>query len=306
MSNNPAFPEHVGTVDFVVSGKTYKTWYKVIGDLKSGKIPLVTLHGGPGLNHRYMLLHKHLWTREKIPVVCYDQIGNGQSSHILDAPAEFWTPELFMDELENLLDHLGIRDNFDLVGQSWGGMLAGHFAAARQPSGLRRLIAANSPASIPLYVQGTNALLEKFPPEFVAKLRKHEADGTTDSKEYNELSMTFLKKHVCTLDPWPEDVMASFVMIAANPTVYHTMLGPSEFNVVGTLKDWDIIDILHRIQAPTLIVGAPNDEVQEPALLPWFLHVPKIKWVELANSTHLGMYEEEDRYLHIVQNFLTG
>ncbi|KAJ3513816.1 hypothetical protein NLJ89_g2738 [Agrocybe chaxingu] len=278
MSNDPAFPEYVGTADFVVGGKTYKTWYKVIGDLKSGKTPLITLHGGPGLNHRYML----------VPIVCYDQIGNGQSSHILDAPAEFWTPELFMDELENLLDHLGTRNNFDLVGQSWGGMLAGHFAAARQPSGLRRLIAANSPASIPLYVQGTNALLEKFPPEFVAKLRKHEADGTTDSKEYNELSMAFLKKHVCTLDPWPEDVMASFVMIAANPTVYHTMLGPSEFSVVGTLKDWDIIDILHKIQAPTLIVSAPNDEVQEPALLPWFLHVPKIK------------------YLRIVQNFLTG
>lgn len=58
----------------------------------------------------------------RIPVICYDQIGNGASTHLPNAPKEFWTPDLFMDELENLLKHLEISDNFDLVGQSWGGM----------------------------------------------------------------------------------------------------------------------------------------------------------------------------------------
>ena len=59
-----------------------------------------------------------------IPIVLYDQIGNGASSHIKDKPDGFWTAELFMDELDNLLKHLGIRDNFDLLGHSWGGKSA--------------------------------------------------------------------------------------------------------------------------------------------------------------------------------------
>lgn len=56
-----------------------------------------------------------------IPIVFYDQIGNGESTHIKDKPADFWNPELFMDELDNLLKHLGIYENFDLLGHSWGG-----------------------------------------------------------------------------------------------------------------------------------------------------------------------------------------
>ena len=56
-----------------------------------------------------------------IPVVFYDQIGNGASSHCPGVPPDFWTPELFMDELDNLLKSLGIYDDFDLLGQSWGG-----------------------------------------------------------------------------------------------------------------------------------------------------------------------------------------
>ncbi|KAG7447365.1 proline-specific peptidase [Guyanagaster necrorhizus] len=296
--------ETTGTADFKVGDETYQTWYKIVGDLKSGKPPLVTLHGGPGFTHEYMLVHKALTESAGIPIVAYDQIGNGNSTHLRDAPKEFWTPEFFMDELDNLLDHLGISECFDLVGQSWGGMLAGQYAATRSPKGLRRLVILNSPASMELYEVGTNALLEKFPPDFVAMLRKHEREGTTSSKEYEDGMMVFMKKHVCTLDPWPEDVMASFESFGKNPTVFHTMLGPSEFNVTGTLKTWSIVDILHKITNPTLIVSAPNDEVQNVAVMPWFLRVPKIKWLELANSTHLGLYEEKDRYLQVLEEFL--
>lgn len=57
----------------------------------------------------------------RIPVILYDQIGNGASSHWPDAPKEFWVPSLFMDELNNLTQALGISDDFDLLGQSWGG-----------------------------------------------------------------------------------------------------------------------------------------------------------------------------------------
>ncbi|EEB95063.1 hypothetical protein MPER_06025, partial [Moniliophthora perniciosa FA553] len=54
---------------------------------------------------------------ERIPLVFYDQIGNGASSHVKDAPEEVWTPESFMDQLDGLLIHLGIVDKFDFVGR---------------------------------------------------------------------------------------------------------------------------------------------------------------------------------------------
>lgn len=194
-------------------------------------------------------------------------------------------------------------------------MLAGHYAATRTPKGLRRLIIANAPASVPLFVAGTNALLEKFPPEFVAGLRKLEAEGKTSAPEYQEGTMKFYSKHVCTTNPWPQELMESFGAVERNPTVYHTMyvlltlfykldisllstrFGFSEFNLTGTLKDWSIVDKLNRIPYPTLLISAPLDEVQETAFLPFFSNIPKVKWVEIPTSTHLAMFEDPDRYV---------
>jgi hypothetical protein len=106
---------------------------------------------------------------------------------------------------------------------SWLGMLAGQIAAARQPKGLKRLILDNAPVSMDRFVQGINSLLKDFPSDLVAMLRKHEAEGTTHSKEYQDGSMVFLKKHVCTLDPWPEPLVATFATLEKNSTIYHSM-----------------------------------------------------------------------------------
>ena len=72
-------------------------------------------------------------------------------------------------------------------------------------------------------------------------------------------------------------------------------MGPSEFNVVGNIKSWSVVDDLHRIACPVLLISAPQDVAQECAVLPFFLNIVKIKWVELQNSAHLGMYEEPER-----------
>ncbi|TFK38247.1 Alpha/Beta hydrolase protein [Crucibulum laeve] len=297
--------ELIGYAPFTLGKETYQTWYKILGDVKSHR-PVVTIHGGPGMSHHYMLPHTELFTQSGIPVVFYDQIGNGQSSHVRDGPKDFWTPELFMDELNNLLKHLEIYDDFDLLGQSWGGMLAGQYAATHTPPGLKRLIIANSPASVPLLSGGTDELLSKFSKEFVEMVRKHEELGTTESQEYQEATMLFYKKHTCTLDPWPETLIESFAVMDKNPTVYRTMIGPSEFSCTGSLKEWSIVDILHKVPYPTLLISAPLDQVQEASVLPFFTNIPRVKWVELQNSTHLAMYEEPERYFKVILDFLGG
>lgn len=102
-------------------------------------------------------------------------------------------------------------------------MLAGNYAAARPPPGLRKLVISNSPASVPLFVTGTNSLLEMFPTEYVKNIRKLEVEGKTSSPEYQQGVMEFYAKHVCTTNPWPQGLVDSFNAVGGNPTVYHTM-----------------------------------------------------------------------------------
>src|ERR1700712_5603748 len=157
-------PDREGTVDFDGS----KTWYRITGDLDSPLVPLVVMHGGPGCTHDYLLRLTAL-LRTGRPVIHYDQIGNGKSTHLPDADPGYWTPDLFVAELENLLRQLGISDAYHLLGQSWGGMLGAEFAV-RRPAGLQRLVIADSPASSALWLEAAAGLRAELPPEINATL----------------------------------------------------------------------------------------------------------------------------------------
>ncbi len=198
-----------GTIDFKVGGETHQTWYKVIGDLSGPVRPLVTLHGGPGCAHYYILSLTDLATIYGVPVIFYDQLGCGKSTHLDDKPPEFWTPGLFMDELDNLLAHFGIADNFDLYGHSWGGMLGSQYVATRQPSGLKHLIISNAPASNELWEKSAARLIDALPEEDRDALKEGDATGATSTDKYNKALRNFHKKHMCRLSSWPADFMAS-------------------------------------------------------------------------------------------------
>lgn len=175
-----------GEVEFIIpgTGQVCKTWYKVFGDLTtatSSRRPLVGLHGGPGVIHKYLLPLVDLVHSYSIPVVLYDQLGNGNSTHLPEKNGDtsFWTEELFIRQLEGLLVHLGIQDSFDVLGHSWGGMLGARFATTR-PSGLRRLVISNSPASMTLWVEAANRLRLRLPPD--VQVRYNNGDAYTISE----------------------------------------------------------------------------------------------------------------------------
>src|ERR1041385_4056100 len=97
--------------------RDYETWYRVTGDLGSRKPPVVVLHGGPGAAHNYVDAYRLLAKQDRA-VIHYDQLGCGNSTLLPDKGSDFWTPQLFVDELENLVDHLKQRAAFHVLGQS--------------------------------------------------------------------------------------------------------------------------------------------------------------------------------------------
>lgn len=193
----------------------------------NSEFPLRESHARPGtrsLEICDLLSLEDLALKHGILVILYDQIGCGNSTHLEDkkGDASFWTVDLFLDELENLLERLGIQANYDLFGNSWGGMLGAEHGA-RRPKGLHRLIVADSPASMDLWAEAANKLRAQLPENVEAVLRKHEDEGTTESLEYEKAVMYFYKLHVCRVDPMPQDVVDSFDLIKKDGTVYHTM-----------------------------------------------------------------------------------
>ncbi len=293
-----------GTVAFPLAGEEAQTWYRVTGELRPGDAvapaPLVVLHGGPGATHDYLLSLADLAAARA--VVHYDQLGNGRSTHYPDRGAEFWTPQVFVRELHNLVDALGIGDRHHVLGQSWGGFLAQEYAFT-QPPGLRSLVLADTAASWADFATEAGKLRAELPEDVQATLAKHEATGSYDDPEYIEVCLVFYSRHVCRI-PWPPEVAATFKMLEQDPTVYRTMNGPSEFHIIGSCKDWQVKDRLHEIAVPTLLVSGRYDEAT-PALQQVLLDgITGSEWVCFEDSSHMPHVEERERYMQVVGAWL--
>jgi proline-specific peptidase len=281
--------------------KGYRTWYKMVGDRdEAGKLPLLLLHGGPGACHDY------LWSLAEMAktgrrVIFYDQIGCG-FSHINESRPELWTVDLFCEEIEAVRSALGL-ERIHLLGQSWGGMLAMEYLI-RQPKGIASATIASSPSSMVQWVEEANRLRRELPGDINAILLKHEAAGTTLSPEYQAAMVEFYNRHVCRVVPNPDYVQRTFAKLLEHPEVYYTMNGPSEFHVVGTLKNWDVRGQLSKIKVPTLVTSGRYDEATP--LIARTVHegIRGSEWVLFENSAHMAHAEESEAYLRVLERFI--
>jgi len=276
-----------------------QTWYKMFGSTSPGNPPpLVVLHGGPG-SHDYMIPISDIASfPAHRPVIFYDQMGNGQSTHLRSKDHGFWTIDLFIDELVNLLSHFKIIDNFDLLGHSWGGMLAAEFIIRRQPSGIKHLVLANSLASTRLRNIAVARLERELPINTQAALRECSAVGDTSSEKFKSAKFDYYKRFLCRIEPMPEPILFSLEQNQKNPTVLVSMQR-YEIN-----QNWDITSKMHLIQVPTLLINGEYDFETDDVCAPFFRGIDRIKWVKFAESSHMPHWEERERYMEVVESFL--
>lgn len=287
-----------------VSFREHETWVQITTPESPDPalLPLFVLHGGPGMAHNYVRNIAELADETGRTVIHYDQLGCGNSTHLPDAPATFWTPDLFVEEFHTVRKALGI-DEYHLLGQSWGGMLGAEIAV-RQPSGLASLAICNSPASMELWMAGCAELRAQLPPEIQAALTHHEEAGTVTDPEYLEATNEFYLRHLCRLVPMPQDLIDTIDQMEAEPTVYHTMNGPNEFHVVGTLSGWSVIDRLPAVTAPTLVIAGEFDEATPTAWQPYADHIGGATSHVFPGTSHCSHLEQPTEFRAVVAAFL--
>lgn len=300
-------PTTVGEAPFSAPGldQPCKTAYSIWGNLADG-IPLICLHGGPGHPSQYMRPHSLLHTNHGVPVVLYDQLGCGKSTRLPSKRGDtaFWTIDLFIAELRNLLSVLGIQ-RFDLLGHSWGGILATSFALT-QPPGLRKLMLMSAPPNIARRVASTRRLRKRMP-EIDEVMTRCEAAGTTDSDEYRAARKVFSSRHICTLDPLPFDWVDG---MGEDNTVPATMLGG--LMAPGPLGSYNVDARLHEITAKTapggvLVTNGENDTSQDEVVRPYFTNIAaRVMWIKYTKSSHTPLFEETEKYIADVAAFLSS
>ena len=278
------------------------TAYTILGDLHSGKTPLVALHGGPGFLGKSAMTVAQYAEKSGRPAVIYDQIGCGSSSLLKEKPKDFWQVDIFVKEFYELIKHLGIEDNFAINGHSWGGLLAAEIAIT-QPRGLKALVLSSPLGDTDTWVSGVKELLAQMPSEISSVIIKNEEAGTTTTDEYMEAAFKFYDKHVIRI-PMPQDVVEIFDEALADQNVYNAMWGPSELMCNGTLAGHVVTDRLDRIIAPTFITSGKYDECMASTAGAYLAGIKGSRWELFEESSHLSYVEEAVKYQRVMNEFL--
>jgi proline iminopeptidase len=275
-----------------------EVWYKIVGANKPG-VPLLVLHGGPGVPHDYLQPLEAL--ADQRPVVFYDQLGCGNSDRPPDK--SLWTIERYVDELATVRTALNLN-RVHILGQSWGSILAVEYMLQRHPGGVVSMTLAGPALSVPRWVADQRVWLMEFPKQMQAAVWEAEATGDFDSPQYRSAIEAFYAEHVCRLNPWPEYVQRAFSPEKMGQNVYLHMCGPSEFTVTGTLKDYDGVDRLAEITTPALFICGRYDEATPAATEYYHRHMPGSEYVVIDNASHLSHAEQPESFNRVVRDFL--
>jgi proline iminopeptidase len=272
-------------------------WWKKIGS--GAKTPLLTLHGGPGAGHNYLLPLAAL--ADDRPVIFYDQLGCGQA----DSPSDekTYTIQRSVDEVDAVRKVLGL-DRIVLYGHSWGSMLAIEYMCQGRGRGVEKLVLGGALASTPQAVAGMQRLIDGLPDGKGKRLHELEAAHQEASPEYQQIVELFYATHLCRADPPPAEFLQS-VEILGKSIAYRVMNGPNEFTITGVIKDWDRRKDLGRIKVPTYITTGEFDEVTLDCHETIRDGIKGSRLEVFKGCSHMTMNEKPAEYVAAVRRFIS-
>ena len=273
----------------------FQTYYRVVGECKEGKKPLVLLHGGPGSTHNYFeVLDKIAETGRQ--VIMYDQIGCGNS--FVEPHPELFNADTWIKELMELRKHLGL-DEIHLLGQSWGGMQAIWYALEYKPKGIKSYILSSTLSSAKLW--------EKEQKRRISYMSKEDQEALLnpdyDSKEYADALDRFMKMY-CAGEVTENDPECLRRPKKSGSEAYVVGWGHNEFSPTGTLAGYEFTDRLHEIKEPCLITSGAIDLCSPYIAKTMYDRIPNSKWELFEYSRHMPFVEENEKYMEVLTEWL--
>ncbi|MBT4160888.1 MAG: proline iminopeptidase-family hydrolase [Gammaproteobacteria bacterium] len=273
-----------------------RTFYQSRGNRRSKGLPIVCLHGGPGGHSRFMSDLFKLSDERRVFV--YDQIGGGRSS-ITDKNR--WTVPTFVNELKYLVDAWEL-DRFHLFGASWGTTLALEYYLSRKKNRVESLIFQSPMFSARDWQDDANMLIDRLPAEVRKVIRYCHEIGATDSKVYQDAMSTYYARHVCR-----NKARVKRSVRIKNPNgekVYEYMWGASEFSATGTLKNYDRVSDLDRIQSPTLFLCGEHDEARPSTARGYTRKIADARFEKIDGASHAILSEKPGQLIRRIRHFV--
>ncbi|GAA0893093.1 proline iminopeptidase-family hydrolase [Fulvivirga kasyanovii] len=266
-------------------------YYKITG---SGP-PMIVIHGGPVLDHSYFLPHFNTLSNNH-QLIFYDQRACGKSS--VDIDTSSMSVAGFVDDIEQLRKKLNL-EKIDLLGHSWGGLLAMYYAI-QYPQNLNHLILSNS---IPASTEGWQAEEQQL----ASRITKEDSLTRIEimnSDEMKNRSASAIKKLM----------MLSFKTQFHNKNLLDSlrvyipedfMARSAKFRYLGKdLASFDLYDDLRKVSVPTLIIYGEEEPAATLSGKALEEAIPHAKLAIIPRSGHFPFVEQPELYFSTIEQFV--
>lgn len=274
-------------------------YYRRVGEPTRGTI--LVLHGGPGSTHEYLAPLADL-AGAGYEIVFYDQLGCGRS----DRPASYrdYTISSSADDADQLRQRLKLG-RVHLLGHSYGGALALE-AAVRHPHSWRSLIVSSGYASMRTLWKARRATVSQLSLRNKRAWLRYERTGVM-----TQAALRAAEEYRRRFTERTENRAFELLMTSqhANRKILEAMgyLAPRLYYygfVTGTMAGWDVTQEIRRIAIPTLITVGQFDHVTPACAREIWRAIPRSRLVVVRGKGHLLLYEDRDRYISLVREFL--
>ncbi len=276
---------------FVRSGEA-RLFYRALGEGP----PVLVLHGGPAMEHSYLLPGLEPLARER-RLVFYDQRGSGRSEAPLDSASI--TLENFLADIDSVRAALG-HERVTLLGHSWGGLLAVLYASSR-PERVRSLVLMSTIEPGQRYRTETaerqRAAQSPEDSAAISELVASEAFQRRDRDAVNQLYRLSFRSSLA--DPRrAEELPVSFTERTARAA------GTLPALLLGPVAPYDYWDRLPEITAPTLVVHGADDPIPPDMAREVAEKIPDARVVVLDDAGHFPFLEAPDTLFGAIRAFL--
>lgn len=289
-------------MDGHISFREFQTYYRIVGPMNTRKTPLLLLHGGPGSTHNYFEVLDRLAEEDGRQLVTYDQLGCGES--YVEGRPELWTMETWLEELQTVRKALGLREVI-LLGQSWGGMLLLEYICRHEHPGVKGIVLSSTLPSSRLWGEEQARMIRQLPPQMQEAIRSATARGNYESARYKAAEARYMELHAAGI-PGPDAPECLTRPKRSGTESYLAGWGPNEFTPTGTLKDFDVTDLLHIIDVPALIISGGNDLCTPYIAKTMFDRIPNARWELFRDCRHMCFVENTERYIQILKEWMNA
>jgi proline iminopeptidase len=276
-----------------------RLYYRRVGEPVRGTV--LVLHGGPGSTQEYLSPLADL-AGAGYEVVFYDQLGCGRSQR----PTSYrdYSIASGADDADELRRKLRLG-RVHIFGHSYGGALALE-AAVRHASGWRSLIVSSGYASMRTLWKARRLRVSQLSPANRRAWLEYERTGVTTPaflRAAEEFRRRFTER---TENRVFEVLMASQHV---NPRIlkamgYQATRVYDDGFVRGTMAGWEVTTRIPRIRVPTLITVGQFDHVTPECSREIHRAIPHSRLVVVRGQGHQPFYENRDRYISLLRNFL--